>query len=72
MASSVQNVRITALYGRCDVRQEFKTGVNILYGKNGTCKTTFLSTLANIVAGDWERFAWLPSLPSPTSRCRQS
>jgi ABC-type lipoprotein export system ATPase subunit len=54
-------VKLSALgvYGRFDLEQHFQHGVNIIYGKNGSGKTTFLHILANVLNADYERFAYL-------------
>ena len=60
MANAVRYVRATGIHGRFDLELDLNPGVNILYGKNGTGKTTLLHILANILNGDFERFAFLP------------
>src|SRR5262245_42478431 len=59
MADYVQSVEATGVYGRFDLRQTFEEGVNILYGKNGEGKTTFLHVLSNILNSDYNRFAYI-------------
>lgn len=59
MPTFVKSIRALGLYGRFDIEQEFETGVNILYGRNGTGKTTLLHVLANALNGDFDRFAYL-------------
>jgi predicted ATPase len=59
MSNYVKNIEITGLYERFDLWQSFYPGVNILYGKNGTGKTTLLNILANALNGDHKRFAFL-------------
>ena len=60
MANSVRYIKAVGIFERFDLEQEFQPGVNILYGRNGTGKTTLLQILANILNGDFERFAFLP------------
>jgi predicted ATP-binding protein involved in virulence len=60
MATAVKYIRAVGIHGRYDLELDFYPGVNILYGKNGTGKTTLLHILANILNGDFERFAFLP------------
>jgi len=48
MASTVRYIRAVGIHGRYDLELEFNSGVNILYGKNGTGKTTILHIIANI------------------------
>lgn len=59
MTGYVTKVRATGIYGRFDLEQEFQAGVNIIYGKNGTGKTTFLHILANVLNADYKRFIFL-------------
>lgn len=59
MPSHVIKLRAFGVYGRFDLQQDFEDGVNIIYGKNGTGKTTFLHILANVLNADYERFAYL-------------
>lgn len=60
MANTVRYIQALGIHGRFDLELELQPGVNILYGKNGTGKTTLLHILANILNGDFERFAFLP------------
>src|SRR5436190_11966015 len=60
MANSVRYIKAVGIFERFDLEQEFQPGVNILHGRNGTGKTTLLQILANILNGDFERFAFLP------------
>ena len=59
MKSHVTRLKATGVYGRFDLEQELQPGVNIIYGKNGTGKTTFLHILANVLNADYKRFAYL-------------
>lgn len=59
MATHVKSVTATGVYGRFDLSQELQPGVNVIYGKNGTGKTTFLHILANLLNADYQRFAFL-------------
>src|SRR5437867_750129 len=59
MATYVKSVSATGVYGRFDLSQELQPGVNVIYGKNGTGKTTFLHILANLLNADYQRFAFL-------------
>lgn len=52
-------VQIDALHDQHDLRLELRPGLNILYGKNGTGKTTFLHILANLLDRDIGRFGFL-------------
>src|SRR2546421_5167576 len=60
MATAVRYVKALGIHERFDLELELQSGVNILHGKNGTGKTTLLHILANILNGDFERFAFLP------------
>jgi energy-coupling factor transporter ATP-binding protein EcfA2 len=60
MANAIRYVKALGIHERFDLELEFQSGVNILYGKNGTGKTTLLHILANILNGDFERFAFIP------------
>jgi len=56
---SVKALTARGIHGRFDLYQEFHEGINILHGKNGTGKTTVLHILANLLNGDFRRFAFL-------------
>lgn len=60
MATVVRYIQASGIYGRFDLEVELQPGVNIVYGKNGSEKTTLLHILANIFNGDFECFAFLP------------
>lgn len=59
MADYVVKLKAVGVYGRFDLQQEFTEGVNIIHGKNGAGKTTFLHILTNILNADYKRFAHL-------------
>lgn len=59
MPNSVKSVHAKGVHGRFDIQQTFHPGVNILYGRNGMGKTTLLHILANVLNGDYRRFAYL-------------
>jgi ABC-type lipoprotein export system ATPase subunit len=59
MPSYVKHFEAQGLHGRFDVELEFFEDVNILYGRNGTGKTTIMHILANLYAGSMGRFAYL-------------
>lgn len=59
MSDYVTSVTAIGVHGRFDLKQDFQPGVNIIYGKNGTGKTTFLHILANVLNGDYNRFVFL-------------
>jgi len=55
----IKSIVVEGLYGRLDVDVIFKNSMTILYGKNGAAKTTLLHIIANLSAGNIERFAFL-------------
>jgi predicted ATPase len=55
----LKNINAIGIHGRYNFVQDFHKGVNILYGLNGTGKTTFLHIISNLLNGDLERFAFL-------------
>lgn len=59
MSTWLKTVEANGIYDRFDLTQDFDAGVNILHGKNGTGKTTLLHIIANILNGDFKRFAYL-------------
>jgi predicted ATPase len=60
MPSWLKSVEATGLFGRLDLQQDFQNGINVIYGVNGSGKTTLLHMLANVLNGDFKRFAFLP------------
>lgn len=59
MTRYVKSVSATNIHGRFDLLQDFQPGINILHGRNGMGKTTLLHILANILNGEFSRFAFL-------------
>jgi|KBSSwiStaDraftv2_1062776.scaffolds.fasta_scaffold39260_2 ATPase involved in DNA repair len=59
MSDYVKQLTAIGLFRRLNLHQEFESGVNILYGRNGAGKTTILHILSNILNGDFERFLFL-------------
>jgi ABC-type Mn2+/Zn2+ transport system ATPase subunit len=55
----LKSVVIEGLYGDVNMSLSLRPGINIIYGRNGTGKTTLLHVLANLVDRDIERFALL-------------
>jgi len=58
MPRYIKHIEAQGVLGRFDIHQEFQEGVNVLFGKNGTGKTTLLHILANLLNGDYKRFAY--------------
>jgi ABC-type cobalamin/Fe3+-siderophores transport system ATPase subunit len=59
MSQFIKSVHAKGIHGRFDIEMEFQDGVNIIFGRNGTGKTTLLHILANAVNADFERFVYL-------------
>jgi predicted ATPase len=56
MSNFVKSIDVIGLHKRFDIRQEFESGINILYGKNGVGKTTILHILINALNSDYKSF----------------
>jgi len=52
----ISSIRFSGVHGHQLLEADFKPGLNILHGKNGTGKTTLLHILANAIEGDLLRF----------------
>jgi len=50
---------MVGLHGQFDYSCQFQEGINVVYGRNGSGKTTLLHVLANVLNGDYLRFAAL-------------
>lgn len=59
MSSYVESIEATGIYDRFDLKMEFQSGVNIIFGRNGTGKTTLIQILANALNGEYGRFVFL-------------
>jgi predicted ATPase len=55
-ASALRHVRASGLHDQQEVAVDLRPGLNIIYGDNGSGKTTFLHILANLAERDLERF----------------
>lgn len=55
----IVQLEVNRLHGSIDFKLVFFPGVNILFGANGSGKTTIIHILSNIVAGSFDRFAYL-------------
>ncbi len=51
---TIQNVEINDFWSRLSVKCEFKDDVNIIIGRNGSGKTTFMNILHAVLAVDLE------------------
>ena len=58
-STALRRVEIIGLHGGAYLRIELRPGLNILYGKNGSGKTTFLHVVANLLESDIARFCHL-------------
>ena len=59
MGIYVERLEGYGIYDRFDIAVDFAPGVNVLYGRNGTGKTTSLHILANALNQSYDRFAFL-------------
>jgi predicted ATP-dependent endonuclease of OLD family len=59
MPRYIKHIEAQGVLGRFDIDQEFQEGVNVLFGRNGTGKTTLLHILANLLNGDYKRFFFI-------------
>jgi predicted ATPase len=60
MGIYIKRISATGVYNRFDIEQNFKNGVNIIFGKNGAGKTTLLHIIANALNSDFKRFFSIP------------
>ncbi len=59
MCAYIKRLEAYGIHGRFDLQIDFLPDINVIYGKNGTGKTTMLHILANVLNGSFERFAFL-------------
>ncbi len=59
MSRFIKHLEAIGIHGRFDIKLDFKDGINIIHGSNGTGKTTLLHILANAVNEDFRRFGYL-------------
>lgn len=59
MKSYIKSIKAAGVHNRFDIEQTLLPGVNILFGRNGTGKTTLLHILANVLNNDYYRFVFL-------------
>ncbi|MDE1479396.1 AAA family ATPase [Xenorhabdus bovienii] len=55
----IKRVELKGIHNRYDLEIDFNESLNILYGKNGTGKSTLIHIIANIANCDFIRFAFL-------------
>ncbi len=59
MTSHIAQIRIAGLHGLQSLSATLSPGLNIVHGKNGVGKTTFLHVLASFAELDLDRFLWI-------------
>jgi len=59
VTTHIAHLEVRNLHRRMSIAIDFDRDINVLFGKNGTGKTTLLHILANILNGSIERFAYL-------------
>lgn len=59
MEKYIERVEVIGLHGKFNIIQEFKSGINVIYGENGEFKTTLLHIIANFLSDDFRRFLYL-------------
>jgi len=55
----IKRLEAYGLHSRFDIKLNFRNDINILYGRNGSGKTTILHVLANLLNGSISRFRFL-------------
>jgi ABC-type transport system involved in cytochrome c biogenesis ATPase subunit len=58
-SSQFTGITLLGIHGHQEIRQPLGDGLNILFGKNGSGKTTFLHVIANLLERDFERFCYV-------------
>jgi ABC-type lipoprotein export system ATPase subunit len=56
---AIARIHIKGVHGHQEIEANFRPGLNIVHGKNGTGKTTLLHIIANLFERDVERFCYL-------------
>jgi len=59
MSVYIKHLEAKGIYGIFDINLDFHPGVNVLFAKNGTGKTTLLHIIANLLNQNYERFAFI-------------
>jgi len=57
--SYIESITLEGVHQRYDLDLKFNKSLNVLYGQNGTGKSTLIHILANLANGDFLRFAYL-------------
>lgn len=57
--SYIESITLEGMHQRYDLKLKFNKSLNVLYGQNGTGKSTLIHILANLANGDFLRFAYL-------------
>ncbi|WP_349886591.1 AAA family ATPase [Pantoea ananatis] len=55
----LQKIELYKIHNRYNLSVDFTSGLNVIHGKNGAGKSTLIHIIANIVNGDFIRFAHL-------------
>ena len=56
---TIERVQLESIHGRYNLDIKFNSSLNILYGENGTGKSTLIHIIANVANRDFIRFAFL-------------
>jgi predicted ATPase len=56
MTNYIKRLEVVSLHNRFDITQDFTPNTQIIFGENGTGKTTLLHILANLLNADYRRF----------------
>ena len=59
MSFYIRRLEAYGLHSRFDIKLNFRKEINIIYGRNGSGKTTTLHILANLLNGSIDRFRYL-------------
>ena len=59
MSLSIKKIELFKIHNRYNLSINLDEGLNVIHGKNGAGKTTFIHIIANIVNCDFVRFAFL-------------
>ena len=62
LTPTIERVELVGIHQRYNLDISFKSTLNILYGENGTGKSTLIHIIANVSNGDFIRFAFLDFL----------